>query len=343
MKSKMKQKFLTFAILLLTIQLVAQNTERVGFEDASKYPLIGDWKGQWINPQKGHEKEHPTITAQINVIDGNRYRVHILPELYNRAPLYLDLEMEEVNQQLIYEKDGWSFTFSGDSCNGFGDLHGDKTWFKMAKSSFVSPTLGMPAPKNAIDLLSDNGLVQWKHDDGNENITWIMKDGVLETVSAFWNNGQNRKNGLGGSIQTKQKFGDMQLHLEFRYPVEPGRSGQSRGNSGLFLHGICEIQILNSYSLQGYYDEAGAIYRSHPAKVDAASPPLVWQTYDVDVTMPRFDGEGKKLSEAILTIRLNGKIIHNQQEIKSSVGKVAIGLQDHINCLQYRNIWVIEK
>ncbi len=339
----MKQKFLTFAILLLTIQLYAQNTEQQGFDETSKYPLIGDWKGQWINPKRGHEVAHPNIAAQINVIDGNRYMVHILPVLYNRATLYLDVEVNEENQQLVYTKDGWSFTFSGDSCTGYGNLHGDKTWFKMSKSNFVSPTLGMPAPKNAIDLLSHNSLVQWKHDDGNENITWKLKDGVLETVSSFWNNGENRKNGLGGSIRTKQEFGDLQFHMEFRYPVEPGKTGQERGNSGLFFHGVGEIQILNSYALPGYWDEAGSIYKLHPAKVDAAGPPLYWQTYDVDLTLPRFNADGIKLSEAIVTVRLNGIIIHNQQEIKSNAGKVAIGLQDHINCLQYRNIWVIEK
>jgi hypothetical protein len=341
----MKQKLLTFAILLLAIQLYAQNTERQGFEETSKYPLIGDWKGQWINPKRGHEVAHSNIAAQINIIDGNRYMVHILPELYNRATLYLDVEMNEENQQLIYDKDGWSFNFSGDSCTGYGNLNGDKIWFKMSKSYLVSPTLGMTAPSNAIELLSDSGLNHWKQDHGKEKVAWKMNDGVLETVSVSWNNGENRKNGIGGSIRTKQEFGDMQFHMEFRYPVEPGRTGQNRGNSGLIFHGlgIGEIQILNSYALQGYWDDAGSIYKVHPARVNAAGPPLYWQTYDVDLTLPRFNADGIKLSEANMTVRLNGIIIHNQQEIKTNARKVIIGLQDHINCLQYRNIWVLEK
>ena len=339
----MKQKILALAILFLSVQAYAQIAEHRGFEQPDDYPLIGDWAGEWINPQTGHEVRHPNIAAQINVVDGNRYMVHILPELYNRATLYLDVEVEEVIQQLSYEKDGWAFTFSGDSCTGYGNLHGNKTWFKMVKSHTVSPTLGMPAPEKAIELLAENSLAQWEHGDGREKVTWKLENGVLETVSAFWNNGQNRKDGLGGSISTKQEFGDLQFHLEFRYPVEPGKNGQGRGNSGLIFHGIGEVQILNSYALQGYWDEAGSIYKRHPAKVNAAGPPLYWQTYDVDLTLPRFNGDGDKLSEAILTVRLNGKIIHNHQEIKSNAAKVSIGLQDHINCLQYRNIWVLEK
>ena len=339
----MKQQILTLAILFLSVQTYAQIAEHRGFEQAEDYPFIGDWAGKWINPQIGYEVRHPNIAAQINVIDGKRYMVHILPELYNRAALYLDVEVDELNQQLSYEKDGWTFTFSGDSCTGYGNLHGNKTWFQMVKSNTVSPTLGMPAPEKAIELLAENSLSQWEHDEGREKVTWKMENGVLETVSAFWNKGQNRRDGLGGSIRTKQEFGDLQFHMEFRYSVEPGKSGQGRGNSGLFFHGIGEVQILNSYALQGYWDEAGSIYKRHPAKVNAAGPPLYWQTYDVDLTLPRFNADGEKLSEAILTVRLNGRIIHNQLEIKSNAAKVSIGLQDHINCLQYRNIWVVEK
>lgn len=339
----MKKIISTFALLFIIGQVYAQIPEMCGFEKVDDYPLIGDWTGQWINPQKGHEKNHPNIAAQINVIDGNHYMVHILPELYNRAPLYLDVEVNEENQQLSYEKDGWSFTFSTDSCAGYGNLQGNKTWFKMTKSSFVSPTLGMPAPENSIELLAENSLTQWKHEDGREKVTWKIEDGVLETISRHWNKGQNKKNGIGGSILTKQKFGDLQFHMEFRYPIESGKTGQKRGNSGLLFYGVGELQILNSYALQGYWDDAGSLYKCHPAKVNAAGPPLYWQTYDVDLTLPRFDEDGKKLTEAIVSVRLNGKLVHNQQEVESDSGKVAIGLQDHNNCLQYRNIWLLEK
>lgn len=335
----MVKLFSIVALLVLFIQANAQN-EGV-FENPEDYPLIGDWKGEWINPQKGHEAHHPGISAQVNLINGNKYMVHILPELYNRAVHYFDVDVDEVNQQLSFDQNGWSFVFSGDSCAGYGKLHGDKVYFKMVKSNLVSPTLNLPAPPSAIDLLATDSLAAWEHSDGRR-VTWIMENGVLETVSAFWNAGQNRKDGLGGDIRTKQKFGDLKFHMEFRYSIEPGKAEQARGNSGLFFHGVGEVQILNSYALQGYWDEAGSIYKRHPAKVNAAGPPLLWQTYDVDLKMPRFNADGEKLSEAIITVKLNGKIIHNQLEIKSEAAKVSIGLQDHINCLQYRNIWVLE-
>ncbi|WP_347840186.1 DUF1080 domain-containing protein [uncultured Draconibacterium sp.] len=337
----MKKISSTVAILFIIVQLTAQITESHDFEQPNDYPLIGDWTGKWINPKRGHEAHHPGITAQVNLINGKRYMVHILPELYNRAAHYFDVNVDEVNQQLSFDNNGWSFVFSGDSCTGYGMLHGDTTYFKMAKSDLVPPTLNLSAPANAIKLLADDSLTAWNHGDGRK-VTWKMENGVLETVSAFWNAGQNRANGLGGDIETKQKFGDLKFHMEFRYAIEPGKAGQGRGNSGLFFHGVGEVQILNSYALQGYWNEAGSIYKRHPAKVNAAGPPLLWQTYDVELKMPRFNADGEKLSEAILTVRLNGKIIHNQLEMESDAAKVSIGLQDHINCLQYRNIWVLE-
>ncbi len=339
----MRKITILLLILSLSANLFSQNMEPTSFENPADYPLIGNWMGKWINPQKGHEVAHPNIAAQINIIDGNRYMVHVLPELHKRAHLYLNVEIEYENDELNYTGDGWNITFSGDSCFGYGDLFGDLTYFKMTKNKIVSPTLELPAPENAIDLLSDNTLSQWKHDDGRDSLTWKLKDGVLETVSEFWNNQQNREEGIGGSIRTKKEFGDLHLHVEFRYPVEPGKRGQGRGNSGLFLHGVGEIQILNSYALMGLWDECGAIYKRHPPKVNAAGPPLQWQTYDVDLTLPRFNANGKKLSNAFLTVRLNGIIIHNNLEVESNAATVAISLQDHINRLQYRNIWVVEK
>jgi hypothetical protein len=335
----MRKLVLVLLILSISAQLFSQNIEPSEFENPADYPLIGNWTGEWINPQKGHEVAHPDIAAQVNIIDGNRYMIHILPELHKRAHRYLDVEVGETDSQLSYEAEGWKFTFSGDSCLGYGN----RTSFKMIKRKIVSPTLGLSAPENAVSLLNNNTLSKWKHDDGRDSLTWKLKDGVLETVSGFWNKQQNRESGIGGSIRTKKEFGDLHLHAEFRYPVESGKQGQGRGNSGLFLHGVGEIQILNSYALGGYWNECGSIYKKHPPKVNAAAPPLQWQTYDVDLILPRFNADGEKLSNAILTVRLNGIVIHNNLEIESNAAKVSIGLQDHINRLQYRNIWVLEK
>lgn len=157
----------------------------------------------------------------------------------------------------------------------------------------------------------------------------------METVGQGWNKGQNSKDGLGGDLFSKDKFGSLTFHMEFRYPVEAGKSGQGRGNSGLFFTPLPELQILNSYTTIGYYDEAGSMYRHLPAKVNAAGPPLAWQTYDVTI---QFTGEGT----AIVTADLNGQRIHNQVEVKTDATEVGIKLQDHGNRLQWRNIWIKE-
>jgi len=166
----------------------------------------------------------------------------------------------------------------------------------------------------------------------------------METVSAFWRNGQNRKEGIGGTIETKEKFGDLRFHLEFRYSVEPGKKGQDRGNSGLFFNGVGEIQILNSFALPGYWDDCGSIYKRYPPMVNAAGPPLVWQTYDVELIMPKFDKDnGNKVSKGMMTVWLNGILIHNKLEMDFNSKEVSVGLQDHINAIQFRNIWLVKK
>jgi len=112
----MKRSFFSVFIVILIFalsKLSAQITETCDFEQLDDYPLIGDWTGKWINPQIGYEVLNPNIAAQINVIDGNSYKVHILPELYNRATLYLDVEVNEVNQQLSYEMEGWDSVYVG--------------------------------------------------------------------------------------------------------------------------------------------------------------------------------------------------------------------------------------
>ena len=121
-------------------------------------------------------------------------------------------------------------------------------------------------------------------------------------------------------------------------------AGQGRGNSGVLLQGVGEVQILNSYGLDGYWDECGSLYKRHPAKVNAAAPPLQWQTWDIDLRLPKYDPvSGEKQSESHVTVRLNGYIIHNDTELPSGArDAITIGLQDHINAIQFRNIWIDE-
>jgi hypothetical protein len=126
------------------------------------------------------------------------------------------------------------------------------------------------------------------------------------------------------------------LQLSAIQALEAGKSGQGRGNSGLFILPIGEVQILNSYTTPNYWNECGAFYKRIPAKVDAAGPPLEWQAYDVEIDL-------QANRKAVVTVQLNGRILHHQMEMPCADKELSIGLQDHVNILQFRNIWLVEK
>ncbi len=183
--------------------------------------------------------------------------------------------------------------------------------------------------------------VEWQRvtlEAENNAAPWKLADGVMEV--------------RGGNIATRRPFKDFSLHLEFRLPFMPTARGQGRANSGVYLHDQYEIQILDSYGLEGLDNEYGGIYQIARPLVNMCAPPLQWQTYDIDFAAARFDAEGKKVRNAVLTLRHNGVTIHNKLEIPRPTGGAlrsdeqapgGIYLQDHGNPVQFRNIWIVEK
>lgn len=155
---------------------------------------------------------------------------------------------------------------------------------------------------------------------------------------------------LTADCETKEKFGDHSLHIEFRTPFKPAARGQDRGNSGVYIQGRYECQVLDSFGLEGENNECGGIYSIARPKVNACFPPLTWQTYDMDFTAPRYEN-GKKVKNARVTIRHNGILIHDDLELpKGTPGKNeeadgpdVIYLQGHGNPVVYRNIWVVKQ
>ena len=194
------------------------------------------------------------------------------------------------------------------------------------------------APADAIVLIgADGNLSAWQAEGGGPT-AWTATNGVVQTGK--------------GSIQTKESFGDIQLHVEFATPSEVKGDSQGRGNSGVYLAGKFEIQVLDSYNNPTYPDgQAAAMYGQFPPLVNASRPPGEWQAYDITFTAPRFTGD-KLDAPAVVTVLHNGVLVHNarpfwgptaHQKIDPYVPESARGpirLQDHQNPVRYRNIWV---
>ena len=199
-----------------------------------------------------------------------------------------------------------------------------------------------PPPSDAIVLFDGEDLSQWKNLKDGGPAKWEVKDGVA-TVNGT------------GHILTKQAFGDCQLHLEWAAPAEVKGQGQGRGNSGVYLQGRYEIQVLDSYENKTYYDgQAAAVYKQHAPLVNACRKPGEWQTYDIIYHAPRFDADGKLSKPATVTLLHNGVLVQDNVEIKGDTGpagapkytthapKEPLMLQDHGNPVRFRNIWIRE-
>ena len=198
-----------------------------------------------------------------------------------------------------------------------------------------------PPPADAIVLFDGKDLSQWKSDKGGGPAKWEIKDGAAIV------------NGTGG-ISTKQGFGDCQLHIEWATPAVVKGEGQGRGNSGIFLQGRYEVQILDSYNNKTYYNgQAGAVYKQYAPLVNACRKPGEWQAYDIIYHAPRFDEAGKLLKPGTVTILQNGVLVQDDVEImgptsgpapkyKAHPLKQPLALQDHHNPMRFRNIWIRE-
>jgi hypothetical protein len=206
----------------------------------------------------------------------------------------------------------------------------------------VTPGEGTAPPSDAIVLFDGTSLDQWETPDGGP-AGWKLEDGAMTVVKGT------------GSIQTKQAFGDIQLHLEWRAPARVEGEGQGRGNSGVYLQGRYEVQVLDCYNNITYSNgQTGSIYKQHIPLANACRPPGEWQTYDIIYMAPRFKEDGSLFTPATVTVMHNGVLLLNHVVIKGNseyIGlpaykthplKQPLLLQDHSNPVSYRNIWVRE-
>lgn len=270
--------------------------------------------------------------AQVIALGDDRFRVVIhkggLPGAgWDKSPK-TEVEGRRNGAAILFTNatTGWTYSIAQGVLTTKTD-QGDV--YQMKKVSRSSPTLGAKPPAGA-DILFDG------------------------TNADGWRNGRiDGRRFLQSGTTSKDIFTNFTLHLEFLLPFKPFGRGQDRGNSGVYFQDRYEVQVLDSFGLKGENNECGGIYTKHKPALNMCFPPLVWQTYDVDFTAATFDEAGKKIKNAVMTVKHNGVLIHDQVEVNSTTTSSGINtvtpiggpiqLQDHGNPIYYRNIWTVRK
>jgi hypothetical protein len=231
------------------------------------------------------------------------------------------------------------------AADGAESPYGDISDVKLNRPEDRESVKPVPPPKGATVLFDGKDLKNWVKGGGTEPASWKLVEGGAMQVQ-------------GGNITTREKFaGSFKLHVEFRVPYMPKASGQGRGNSGVYLQGRYEVQVLDSYGLKSKDNDCGGIYGVAAPLVNACKAPTVWQSYDIDFTAPKCS-DGKITEPARMTVYQNGVKIHDNVKLEKNGKPVTnttaglggdpctpgpIMLQDHGNPVQYRNIWLLEK
>ncbi len=206
--------------------------------------------------------------------------------------------------------------------------------------TFSSPEQPGKPPSDAIVLFDGSDLSKWEADEGEGVPTkWVIKDGAMECVPK------------SGFIRTREKFGDCQLHVEWAAPSKVEGHSQGRGNSGVFLMGLVEVQVLDNYDNPTYADGfAGAVYGVNPPFANALRPPGEWQVYDIVFRRPVYKN-GQELDPGCVTVFENGVLVQDHTRLEGPTGHMArskpgpfpetgpLKLQDHGNPVRYRNLW----
>ncbi len=330
MKTNLLCIILTFFVLI-NFQFV---------KGADENQVMGDWEGNFQTANG----DYGTLESQVIDEGAGTYRAIIL------------IEMGSVQAELMGTRNDQTVVFTGKidvgpELGGSYEIKAEITEGKFAgtfkgyensgtielkKIEKKSPTLGLEPPAGAIVLFDGKNLKKWQKVGGGKPTWEVLPTGEMEV----------RKN----SIVTKDNFGDHQLHLEFRTPFMPEARGQKRGNSGVYVAGRYEVQVLDSYGLTPADNLCGGIYKKAVPSSNACYPPLSWQTYDITFYAPKFDAVGTKIKPAEISVKHNGILIHDrlvldgptpggvdQDETKPG----GLMLQDHGAKVQYKNIWIL--
>ncbi|MBM2844759.1 MAG: hypothetical protein HW407_71 [Bacteroidetes bacterium] len=337
------------AILSSTLMITScsPTTSTMKGETSALDPVMGDYQGYVVS----NEGAVSPLAVQVIVLGGKNYGFTIQQYFDQKGDLSFPISVEAQleNGKFIPTTAGSSslnlasfqVTYSDGVVSGRSRMK-EAQLFELKHVVRLPPTLGAKPPTGAVILFDGTTLDGWERRDVKQKGTpvgWKVQDRIAEVTPGT------------GDIVSKQKFSDFQLHLEFRLPVMPEATGQGRANSGVYLQGRYEVQVLDSYGLKGEDNECGGIYKVARPRVNMCAPPGQWQTYDITFRAPRFDQAGKKTKDAELTVLHNGVLIHENLAVPGPTGGAldedvtlagGLLLQDHGNLVQYRNIWLME-
>jgi hypothetical protein len=279
-------------------------------------------QGEYVGETASKDK----LAAQVVAEGDGKFTVFFLagglPGAGWNGKAKVKAEAHSTDGKTSFDGAGWKGEIADGKLTG---ARADGVEFALSRVMRKSPTEGAKPPEGALVLFDGKGVGEWK--DGR------IVEGDL----------------LAEGATTKKTFRDFKLHLEFRLPFKPKARGQERGNSGVYLQRRYEIQVLDSFALAGGKDECGAIYQQTPPAVNMCFPPLSWQTYDIDFRAARYDADGNKKADALVTVVQNGVKIHDKADIKKQTGygdkekdtPGVLNLQDHGNPVVFRNVWIV--
>ena len=290
------------------------------------YVFQGEYRG-WQRPQPSHRSSVSVAMQVVALGDGRFDAVKYyggLPGAGWKAPSIYTLAGVRSSDRVMLTGEQYDAEIFGSTMNLF-DKEGRHAG-QLMRVERLSPTLEAEPPIGAIVLFDGSGDL------------------------SHWKNAKINSDGLQAGTETVDKYGDFRLHGEFMLPYKPLARGQDRGNSGFYLQGRYEVQVLDSFGLEGIENECGSLYKTKRPDTNLCLPPLQWQTYDMDFASAKFDAAGKKTANMRITVWHNGVVIHDAASIPNKTGAgtvegpnpLPIKLQEHGNPVVYRNIWLID-
>lgn len=301
------------------------------FYPAEKDPFMGNWAGRWTDD----EDVDPDISAQIIATGRNQYTLRLASRLFMRSPVMATMEARAKDGVLEFSDQNFQIKVEDGLLTG--RRSSGNSSFTMKPYVFEPSALGTPPPDGAEVLFDGTNFDAFTGSEG-----WEIVDGAMMVHPDT------------DDLESRNHYLDAQLHVEFRLPFQPKERGQSRGNSGVFLQGKYEVQVLDSFGLEGTYDECGALYKLSAPHVNACLPPGDWQSYDIYYTAARFAEDGSVTAYPRMTVYHNGILIHNDQELSwitawkekdrlkpppTEAGPII--LQSHrSHYVQFRNVWI---